>query len=421
MTSVGSGVEAPWGQDAGQGPDQDAGPGPSPSPGPSAPRDKLALCLCGGGITGAMYELGALAAIDDYFRPAHGQTAPRPFDSTRFDVYIGISAGSYLATALCAGISPRRLAHAVLGDPLEQHLIPHRRADMFRVEPLRTAAMGLRLTAVALRTLWSVVRGRRSPAELPVELVRALPSGLFTLRPYRRYLERFLRQHGIPERLCDMPHELYIPVNDLDTGHRAILGGPLPDQGGSLGGKLADVGIAEAICASSAIPVWFEPVRIRGRDYVDGGTGRAEHVDVALRRGAKLVLCINPMVPFRHDPGAEPHGGWLPGRPGHLSEMGLLTVSDQAMRLSIKARLHQGLRRCAAEYKDATILVLEPDEREADMFLSNPMNFEVRAQILRYGYQSAAAQLRARRTHFDQVCARFGLHGSPDRLRHIWP
>ena len=408
MTSVGSAAAAP--------PGQAKGPG----------RDKLALCLCGGGITGAMYELGALAAIDDYFRPAYGERSPRPFDTTRFDIYIGISAGSYLATALCAGISPRRLAHAVLGDPLEQHLIPHHRTDMFRVEPLRAAAQGLRLSVAAVRALWSVARGRRSLAELPVELVRALPSGLFSLRPYRRYLERFLRRHGIPERLCDMPHELYIPVNDLDTGHRAILGGPIGAFGGGapggLGGVLADVGIAEAICASSAIPVWFEPVRIRGRDYVDGGTGRAEHVDVALRRGAKLVLCINPMVPFRHDPSApEPHGGYLPGRPGHLAELGLLTVSDQAMRLSIKARLHQGLRRCAAEYKDATILVLEPDEREADMFLANPMNFEVRAQILRYGYQSAAAQLRARRTHFDAVCARFGLHGSIDRLRQIWP
>lgn len=418
MTSVASADGAPPGPGPGGGqtPGRSAGPG----------RDKLALCLCGGGITGAMYELGALAAIDDYFRPAYGERAPRPFDSTRFDIYIGISAGSYLATALCAGISPRRLAHAVLGDPLEQHLIPRHRSDMFRVEPLRAAAQGLRLSVAAVRALWSVVRGRRSPAELPVELVRALPSGLFSLRPYRRYLERFLRQHGIPERLCDMPHELYIPVNDLDTGHRAILGGPIGAFGGGSpggsGASLADVGIAEAICASSAIPVWFEPVRIRGRDYVDGGTGRAEHVDVALRRGARLVLCINPMVPFRHDPSApEPHGGYLPGRPGHLSELGPLTVSDQAMRLSIKARLHQGLRRCAAEYKDATILVLEPDEREADMFLANPMNFEVRAQILRYGYQSAAAQLRARRHHFDEVCARFGLHGSVDRLRQIWP
>jgi NTE family protein len=384
------------------------------------PGGKLALCLCGGGITGAMYELGALAAIDDYFRPAYGEGVPadrRPFDSTRFDIYIGISAGSYLATALCGGISPRRLARAVLGDPFERSLIPNQRTDMFRFEPLRAAGLGLRLGAAALRSLVSVARGLMRPAELPIEVVRALPAGLFTMRPYRKYLARFLRRYGIPERLCDMPRELYIAVNDLDTGHRAILGGP---RGGP-GGALADVGAAEAICASSAIPVWFEPVRIRGRDYVDGGTGKAEHVDVALKRGARLVVCINPMVPFRHDPDGPEHHLALPGRPRHLGDLGLFTVSDQAMRLSIKARLHQGLRRAAAEYRDATILLLEPDEREADMFLENPMNFEARAQILRYGYHSAAAQLTARRELFDEVCGRFGLHGDIGRLKRIWP
>lgn len=381
---------------------------------------KLALCLCGGGITGAMYELGALVAVDDYFRSAYGESprpGRRPFDSTQFDIYVGISAGSYLATALCGGISPRRLARAVLGDPFEKDLLPNQRTDLFRFEPLRAASMGLRLGAAAVRALVAVMRGRMRPAELPVEVVRALPAGLFTMRPYRKYLARFLRRYGIPSRLCDMPRELYIPVNDLDTGHRAIFGGPI----GGPGGKLADVGAAEAICASSAIPVWFEPVRIRGRDYVDGGTGKAEHVDIALKRGAKLVLCINPMVPFRHDPdGPELHVG-LPGRPRHLGDLGLFTVSDQAMRLSIKARLHQGLRRSAAEHKDATILLLEPDEREADMFLENPMNFEARAQILRYGYHSAAAQLIARRELFDEVCGRFGLHGDIGRLKRIWP
>src|SRR5438128_9392403 len=88
---------------------------------------RAAVCLCGGGITGAMYELGALWALDDFFsaKLPSGEPAPRwPFDSTRFDVFIGTSAGSFVATAVCAGISPKRLARAVLGLDHGKDLLP---------------------------------------------------------------------------------------------------------------------------------------------------------------------------------------------------------------------------------------------------------------------------------------------------------
>ncbi len=367
---------------------------------------KRALVLCGGGITGALYEVGALAAVDDFLG-----VGSSPLDSTRFDVYVGISAGSFVATALCGGISPQRLAASVLGDPKERHLVPQKRGDVFHFEPLRAARQGLHLGGALLRSAWQVARGTMSVKEVPGELLAATPPGVFSLKPYQRFLERFLRQQGLPRRLNAMPRELYIPVNDLDSGHRVVLGGPGP-------GPLSEVGIAEAICASSAIPMVFDPVRVGGRDYLDGGTGKADHVDVALKRGAEFVLVINPMVPIAHDPGA---GSGLLGRRDRLRDHGMLTVYDQTMRMSIKARLHQGLRRGQAEYPNATILILEPDEREADMFLQNPMNFDARVQILRYGYQSAANQLRARRGRFEAMCLRHGLSGDVSRLKMQWP
>jgi predicted acylesterase/phospholipase RssA len=354
-----------------------------------------------------MYEVGALAAVDDFLGAGSGS----PLDSTRFDVYVGISAGSFVATALCGGISPQRLAAAVLGDPAERRLVPQKRSDVFRFEPLRAARQGLHLGSALLSSALRVARGTMSIKEVAGELLAATPPGVFSLKPYQRYLERFLREQGLPRRLCAMPRELYIPVNDLDSGHRVVLGGPGP-------GALSEVGIAEAICASSAIPMVFEPVRVNGRDYLDGGTGKADHVDVALKRGAELVLVINPMVPIAHDPGA---GSGLLGRRDRLRDHGILTVYDQTMRMAIKARLHQGLRRWQAEYPKATILILEPDERDADMFLQNPMNFDARVQILRYGYQSAANQLRARRGRFEAMCQRHGLSGDVSRLKMVWP
>jgi predicted acylesterase/phospholipase RssA len=363
-----------------------------------------------------MYEVGALLAVDDYLGASSGTA---PLGSTRFDIYVGISAGAFVATALCGGISPERLARAVMPHPRERHLAPQRRSEVFRFEPLRAARHGVRLGATLVRSLLKVAAGRMGAREIAGELAAATPSGVFSLRSYQRFLERFLRRHGLPRQLSEMPRELYIPANDLDSGRRVVFGDPGGAFGHSHTTDLSGVGVAEAICASSAIPIVFEPVRVRGRDYIDGGTGKADHIDVALKRGAKLVLAINPMVPIAHDPAS---GAGLPGRRGdRLREHGLFTVYDQTMRMAIKARLHQGLRRWQAEYPDADILLLEPDERDADMFLQNPMNFDAREQIISYGYRSAAHQLRSRGSLFAAMCARHGLAGDPSRLKLAWP
>lgn len=346
---------------------------------------RLALCLCGGGITGAMYELGALCALDDFVRPPPGGATGRTFDCTGFDVYIGTSAGSFVAMALCAGIPPRRLARAVLGEDGED-LLPARRTDIFRFDLQQGWEVGSKLAVILLRAAARLGSRRMRLAELWDDLDDALPAGLFSLRHYERFLERFLRRHGLPTRFRDLDRELYITANDLDSGHRVVFGG-------REGGLLGEVPLARAICASSAIPIFFQPVRIGGRDYVDGGTGRADHVDVAIRRGASLVLVINPMVPIRNDP----HRETLPApmRNAHyLRDKGLLTVYDQTMRMSIKARLHQGLRRWQAARPDVDILLLEPDERDREMFLYNPMSFGARRELLRYGYESVAERLR---------------------------
>ena len=49
---------------------------------------KLGLCLCGGGLTGAMYQVGCLAALEDTIE---GLSA----DS--FNVYVGTASGATVA------------------------------------------------------------------------------------------------------------------------------------------------------------------------------------------------------------------------------------------------------------------------------------------------------------------------------------
>jgi predicted acylesterase/phospholipase RssA len=352
-----------------------------------------------------VYEVGALCALDDFIAPpGPGQPA---FDSTRFDLFIGTSAGAFVATALCAGIPPRRLMRALISDERGEELVPVRRTDIFRFDPSQGLEIGSKLAAILLRALWRLPRGRMRLAELWEDLDDALPAGIFSLRHYEQFLERFMRRHGLPTRFTDLPRELYITANDLDSGHRVVFGGRGDDY-------LARVPIPKAICASSAIPIFFAPVRIGERDYIDGGTGKVDHVDLAIARGATLVLVVNPMVPIRNDP----HRESLPApmrRAHHLRDKGLLTVYDQCTRMSIKARLHQGLRRWQAQRPDVTILLIEPDEQERDMFLYNPMNFGARRQLLRYGYESVAQRLQQDQA-LAAALARHGIACDPRRL-----
>src|SRR5437660_4271405 len=67
-------------------------------------RSKTALVLGGGGFTGGVYEIGALRALD---------LLAVNSSVNQFDVYVGTSAGSFIA-ALCAnGVTPEEMMRVV--------------------------------------------------------------------------------------------------------------------------------------------------------------------------------------------------------------------------------------------------------------------------------------------------------------------
>src|SRR5215210_1977142 len=68
------------------------------------PRSKTALVLGGGGFTGAVYEIGALRALDLL-------SVNRSVN--QFDVYVGTSAGSVVAALSANGITPEQMMRVV--------------------------------------------------------------------------------------------------------------------------------------------------------------------------------------------------------------------------------------------------------------------------------------------------------------------
>ncbi len=349
----------------------------------------IGLALCGGGVTGAMYEIGCLAALEDGLGG---------FDANAFDVYVGTSAGSSVATALAGGVPVKRLYRALLdpGDdflPLERHHVLR-----FNAAEWRRAAAAAGLIA---RRIGAQLVSRPRKLDWWMELERfwdALPAGVFTLDGYEQFVADFCRRRGVPERFGDFRRQLFIPANDLDSGHRTVFGQ----------GTFTEVPVPRAICASSALPIVFEPVRINGRDYVDGGIGKVAHVDILVRWGASLLVVVNPMVPVSHvlDRKDLPAGY---GKVGRVRDRGMFGVYNQAFRMAVKARLHQGLRRFAASNPEVSVILLEPAESEATMFMYSPMNFAARKTILKYGYDSTLEYLRAHGERLKEPLKRRGL------------
>src|SRR6187549_3306493 len=69
-----------------------------------ARRSKTALVLGGGGFTGGVYEIGALRALDLL---SVNRTV------NQFDVYVGTSAGSFIAAMAANGITPEEMMRVV--------------------------------------------------------------------------------------------------------------------------------------------------------------------------------------------------------------------------------------------------------------------------------------------------------------------
>src|SRR6202171_2954495 len=113
-------------------------------------RDKTALVLGGGGFTGGVYEIGALRALD---LMAVNSTV------NQFDVYVGTSAGSFIA-ALCAnGVTPEEMMRVVT----RQGRLPFKDinlGDLLRPNVLEFARKGALLPWRAARLAGQLVAQR---------------------------------------------------------------------------------------------------------------------------------------------------------------------------------------------------------------------------------------------------------------------
>jgi NTE family protein len=375
-------------------------PGAGPSSRRRKPRSKSALVLGGGGFTGGVYEIGALRALDLL---SVNRTV------NEFDVYVGTSAGSFVAAALANGVTPEEMMRVIVQQGPSP--FPDARAgSLLRPNYAEFIAKGLLIPLRVLQLARTVVRdlGQMTGVDIAVGLAEALPSGLYSGRGIERYVRTVLSD---PDRTDDfrlLAKELYLAATDLDTCERIVFGAEDWD----------DVPISTAVSASSALPMIYKPVKIKERELIDGGILSTTNLDIAVEAGAKFVVVVNPLVPYVND--FEKRIPTITGsRARRVSDMGFPQIGYQAFKLLAYQRLHEMARRWEHRYPGVDIILIEPEPNDELMFQTSVMNYSSRVDIARHGFQSVTLKLAHDYPRFKRICARHGIEISATRVRKV--
>lgn len=345
----------------------------------------IALALAGGGPLGAMYEVGALVALADVLEGV---------DFNDFKMYIGVSAGSVISAALANDISPETICHMFLGDTTGEAVV---KPEVFMTPAI--AEFRKRLFSLPRLLTESVFDFMRNPFGRHFfasfyRLSKAIPTGVFSIDGLRSFIHRMLSVEGRTDDFRKLKNTLYIVATDLDSGDSVVFGSAKRDH----------VPISKAVAASAALPGLYPPVQIGGRYYVDGALKKTMHASIALKEGAKLVICINPLVPF---------DATLAARHGHhtdhpLVDEGLAVVLSQTFRAIIHSRMLSGLARYDIEYPDADVVLFEPSSDDADMFFTNIFSYTQRRRLVDHAYCKTREDLLNR---YDTLAPMFARHG----------
>jgi NTE family protein len=153
---------------------------------------------------------------------------------------IGTSIGALIGACVCGGVDHDRLS---------------------------ALARSLRKTDIVTLNRWALLfNGIRQPE-------------VFRGAVFRNYLASVLPV----ERFSDLRLPLSMNAVDLESGEEVWFGA---------GGR-DDVPLVDAIYASCALPVFYEPAEIDGRHLVDGGIGDALPMKRAAARGATRIIAVD--------------------------------------------------------------------------------------------------------------------------------
>jgi NTE family protein len=316
------------------------------------------LVLGAGGVLGAAWTIGALAAVEQEMG----------WDPREARVLVGTSAGSVLAAALGCGVGVSTLLNhqkgiVVEGDPRLDY--DHDADSGGALPPLPRPGIGSPrgLLATALRPRRVTPMGA---------LATVLPKGRGSLEPVGRLVDAFC-----PKGAWAAHPQTWIVAMDHDSGRRVPFG-----RDGAPHASLRG-----AVMASCSIPGWYAPISIGGRGYVDGGTCSPTSIDLVRSLQLDEVVVLSPMTSLRYD------------RPTSVAGR----LERQVRRLSTR-RVIGEIKKVAAT--GTTVTFLGPGEEDLDAIGANLMDPRRRERVLETSLRTSTAALRSNRPALADISGR---------------
>lgn len=360
---------------------------------PAVDRSRVGLALAGGGPLGIIYEIGALHALEE---------ALEGVEFNDLHVYVGVSAGGSVASALANGFTTAKLCHVFVRNksvafPLDPGYFL-RPAFRLYLEEICTIP---RLLKEALEGFLINPQDRTLLAALS-RLSRAIPAGVLNNNTIEQFLAKLYTSRGHTNDFRKLKRKLYVVATNLDTGEAVKFGSRGFDH----------IPIAKAVQASTALPGVYPPVEIEGRYYVDGALKKTLHASTALKAGADLLFCINPIVPFNANlalPSLNKYKTLIDG--------GLPVVLSQAFYALIYSRMKIGMAQYETQFPNKDVILFEPDSSDAEMFFYNVFSFANRHRVCEHAYQTTRRDLLVRKEELEPLFARHGIKMRMDVLK----
>jgi NTE family protein len=324
----------------------------------SAGTPRVGLVLGAGGVLGAAWLQGALAALVD-------ATGWDPGSAERI---VGTSAGSVIGTLLACGVPPWYMVAHSAGESFDGLLdaAGDRASDVPRSAG---AELSLdRALPVPGPGSWRLALGAlKEPRRLPPAAVLAgwIPRGFISTQPIQDVVRAACSEDWAPHP------GLRVVACDYATGKRVPFGAP----------GCPPATLPEAVAASCAIPGFYVPPRIGGRTYVDGGLWSVSNLDLVARENLDLVICLNPTS-------SRDSAGSLPGR---------------VLRAQAGRRLGHEAKR--VRWSGASVVLIQPVAEDLEVMGENLMAGRRRHAVIERARQTTTWQLRALRAELDALPA----------------
>lgn len=303
-------------------------------------KKKVALVLSGGGIKAAAFHIGVCLALQEKgFKFAGGtkemvrQKFPNE-DPMTIRLYVGSSAGAFVATILAAGYSVESLINAFqLGSGTKpsfskrdlDYLKPLGYRDIFALNG--SGFLNLIPEGFLKRSL--VTGGIEAMLKNGLKL-----NGLFSTKG----LEKFLRKQAlIDNEFSRLGVDLFVVATQLNHTRKVIFGN-FPEAYKTTTTKYINYApISEAVAASTSLPPVFAPYGIPNENnkiiyYYDGEIRDTLSSHIAADYGADLVISSYSVQPYHYTE-----------EMGSLHRYGIPVILNQALYQVIQQKIAKNI------------------------------------------------------------------------------